>query len=345
MNTQETDTSPAGVPMTRRAVTSDAAHPSAPIPVQGAPLGAALRTTLGETGLRVFPLALGGAEFGWHVDSVAAHRILDVYAERGGNAVHTSDGYSSGRSEHIIGTWMAARRNRDDVVLSVRVGNHPDHSGLDSVSLVRSVEASLTRLQTDRIDVLYLDANGEVPVLEDALATAEWLVGSGKVRHLGVRGMPAAQLVEARILSAAGYPRITTLDAPYNLLRREEFEGDVRLVAGAQGIAVTASQALAHGFLAGPHRSRAAVGRSVRGAQLAAAMNRKGTRALRCLDRIAEELSISTAAVAIAWVLAQRGITAATVNPYAPGHVEELVQGVGARLGRAQLAEIARATQ
>ena len=321
-------------------------HPSAPIPVQGPAVGDAVRAPLGETGLQVFPLIVGGAEFGWHVDISAAHGILDAYLERGGNALNTSDSYSSGRSEHIIGEWMARRAARDSIVLGVRVGAHPDHSGLGSVNLIRSVEASLMRLKTDHIDVLYLDATAGTPAaLEDTLATAEWLVDSGKVRALGAAGQTAAQLVEARILSSAGYPRVTVLDVPYNVLERDEFDGDTRLVAGAQGIAVTPSRALAHGYLAGAHRSRTQLGASVRGTQLAAVMNRRGTRTLRALDRIGEELAIATGAVAIAWLLAQRTVVAPIVNVYAVRHVEELMQGVGAKLSRSQLAEIEKAAQ
>lgn len=321
-----------------------AEHPSGPLPVQGAPLGQAVRVPLGETGFEIFPLLLGGAEFGWHVDLAASHAILDTYRARGGNAVHTSDSYAAGRSEHVIGQWLRSRGNRDETVLAVKVGRNPDHPGLGSTNLVRSVEASLTRLATDRIDVLYLDGTAQrSTVLEDTLATAEWLVETGKIRTLGAAGYTAAQLVEARILSSAGYPRITALDVPYNVLRREEFDGDLRLVAGAQGIAVTPSQALEHGYLSGAHRDRDRVGASVRGRQLAANMNRRGARTLRALDRIAAELAVPPAAVAIAWLLAQRVVAAPIVNAYAVTHVDELVQGVGIHLSRAHLAEIARA--
>lgn len=320
-------------------------HPSGPLPVHGAPVGRTVRVPLGETGFSVFPLILGGGEFGWHVDIAAAHAILDRYVDRGGNALHTSDNYAAGRSEHAIGRWMAARRNRDDIVLTVRVGRGADNPGLGPVNLVRAVEASLIRLGTDRIDVLSLDGTSDrTTVLEDTLATAEWLVESGKVRAIGAAGYRAAQLVEARILSAAGYPRFTVLDVPYNVLRRDEFDGDLRLVAGAQGIAVTPSQALEHGYLSGMHRDRDHVGGTVRGRQLAASMNRRGARTLRALDRISGELAVPPAAVAIAWLLAQRVVAAPIVNAYAVAHVDELVQGVGVHLSRAHLAEIARAT-
>ncbi len=341
-----TDSAAGAAPAASGTPAAPLTHPSAPIPVQGAPIGAAVRVPLGETGARVFPLVLGGAEFGWHVDLAAAHSILDAYFDRGGNALNTSDGYAAGRSEHIIGAWMSRRAVRDDIVLGVRVGTNIDHPGLGPVNLIRAVEASLTRLGTDRIDVLYLDATGDTHgSLEDTLATAEWLIESGKVRALGSLGLSASQLVEARILASAGYPRLTVLDVPYNVLRQGDFDGDLRLVAGAQGIAVTPSQALEHGYLAGAHRSRSQVAGSVRGSQLAAAMNRRGTRTLRAMDRIGAELSIPTSAVAIAWLLAQRTVVAPVVNVYAVAHVDELMQGVGAKLSRVHLAEIARAAQ
>lgn len=323
-----------------------AVHPSAPIPVQGPSVGQNVRVPLGESGFDVFPLVLGGAEFGWNVDLESSHDILDTYVELGGNAVHTSDSFAAGRSEHIIGQWLHSRGLRDDVVLGVRVGGHADNPGLGPVNLVRAVEASLTRLRTDRIDVLYLDATTDrVSTLEDTLATAEWLVDSGKIRALGAIGYTAAQLVEARIFSSAGFPRITVLDVPFNVLRRHEFDADLRLVAGAQGMGVTPSHALEHGFLAGRQRTRLRGALSVRGAQLAANLNRRGSRTLRALDAVGTELGVPDAAVAVGWLLAQRLVTAPIVNAYAPAHVEELVQGVGVRLSRAQLADIARASE
>lgn len=322
-----------------------APHPSAPIPVQGAPLGASIRVPFGEIGRDIFPLILGGGEFGWNVDLESSHEILDAFTERGGNVVHTADSFSGGRSEHIIGQWLHARGLRDDIVLAVRVGGHPDNPGLGSTNLVRAVEASLARLRTDHIDVLYLDAVSDpATALEDTLATAEWLVGAGKIRALGVVGYSAAQLVEARILASAGFPRISVLDVPFNILRREDFDDDLRLVAGAQSMAVTASHALEHGFLSGRHRTRSRAMLSSRAAQLAANLNRRGTRTLRALDAVARDLGVPNAAVAVGWLLAQKLVTAPIVNAFAVTQVDELVQGVGVRLSRAQLADIERAS-
>ncbi|MDR6868656.1 aryl-alcohol dehydrogenase-like predicted oxidoreductase [Microbacterium resistens] len=320
-----------------------AGHPSAPIPVVGPGIGTQIRVPLGETGVSAFPLMLGGAEFGWNTDTATSNAILDRYAEFGGNAVHTADSFAAGRSEYIIGQWLHSRGCRDDFVLGVRVGAHPDNPGIGSVNLVRAVESSLTRLGVERIDVLYLDGSlDDGSALEDTLATTEWLTETGKVGALGAFGFSPERLVEARILASAGYPRIEVLDEPYNLLRREPYEGDLRLVAGAQGLAVTPSHALEHGFLSGRHRSKQALN-GVRGMQLRSNINRRGIKVLRALDLVANELQVPVAAVAVAWLLAQRTITAPIVNAFSTEHVEELIQGAGVSLSRAQLAELARA--
>ncbi|MGM1016012.1 MAG: aldo/keto reductase [Actinomycetota bacterium] len=320
------------------------AHPSAPIPVVGPGVGESIRVPLGETGHETFPLLLGAAEFGWNVDLETSHAILDRYIEFGGNAIHTADGFSGGRSEHIIGQWLQSRGQRDRTVLSVRVGAHADNPGLGSVNLVRAVEGSLTRLAVDHIDVLYLDATFDrTSNLEDVLATVEWMRDAGKIGSVGAFGFAPERLVESRILASAGYPRIEVLDEPYNLLRRQPFEGDLRLVAGAQSLAVTPSHALEHGFLSGRHRNKALTSQGVRGEQLRGHLNRRGIRILRALDQVATEVEAPVAAVSIAWLLAQRTIAAPIVNAFAVQHVDELVQGAGVTLSRAQVSELTRA--
>ena len=319
-------------------------HPSAPIPVVGPGVGETLRVSLGETGFETFPLMLGAAEFGWNVDLETSHEILDRYVEFGGNAVHTADGFSGGRSEHIIGQWLRSRGRRDGIVLSARIGSHADNPGLGSVNLVRAVEGSLTRLGVDRIDVLYLDATFDATTnIEDTLATVEWLREAGKIGAVGAFGFSPERLVEARILASAGYPRIEVLDAPYNLVRRQPFEGDMRLVAGAQTLAVTPSHALEHGFLSGRHRNKARASQGVRGQQLREHLNRRGNRILRALDQVADELQVPVAAVSIAWLLAQRTVIAPIVNTFATQHVDELMQGAGVTLSRQQIADLTRA--
>ena len=326
-----------------RAQTTVDEHPSAPIPVVGPGIGENLRVPLGETGHRVFPLMLGAAEFGWNVDLESSHGILDRYAEFGGNALHTADGYSGGRSEYIIGQWLRSRGLRDRMLLGVRIGTHADNPGLGAVNLVRAVEGSLTRLGVERIDVMYLDATfDDTTNLEDTLATADWLRESGKIATVGAFGLAPEQLVEARILASAGYPRIEVLDEPYNLLRRQPYEGDLRLVAAAQNLALTPSHALEHGFLSGLYRSKHASS-GTRGEQLRALVNRRGIKILRALDAVTAELEAPMAAVSVAWLLAQRTVVAPIVNAFAVAHIDELMQGAGIALSRGQVADLTRA--
>ena len=319
-------------------------HPSAPIPVVGPGVGTNVRVPIGESEHSTFPLMLGAAEFGWNVDLESSHDILDRYAEFGGNAVHTADGYSGGRSEHIIGQWLRTRGLRDRMLLSVRIGTHADHPGLGAVNLVRAVEGSLTRLGVEQIDIMYLDATlDESTNLEDTLATVDWLRESGKIATVGAFGLAPEQLVEARILASAGYPRIEVLDEPYNLVRRQPYEGDLRLVAGAQNLALTPSHALEHGFLSGLYRNKQ-VSAGVRGEQLRALVNRRGIKILKALDAVAAELDAPIAAVSVAWLIAQRTVVAPIVNAFAIGQVDELMQAAGIALSRSQLTELTRAS-
>ena len=316
-----------GIGSTLSSASPDAA---AQRPAAGAPVGtdpgagpaasaAASASPLGETGVEVFPLILGGAEFGWNVDLESSHEILDTYVELGGNAVHTADSFSGGRSEHIIGQWLRSRGLRDEIVLGDARRRPPRQPGS---------RPGQPRARGRGV----ADAPRHRPHRR-AVPRRHGRLGHGARRHprdrrvarrsparsraLGAVGYTAAQLVEARIFASAGFPRITVLDVPFNVLRRHEFDADLRLVAGAQGMAVTPSHALEHGFLAGRHRTRTRGSLSVRGAQLAANLNRRGSRTLRALDAVGTELGVPDAAVAVAWLLAQKLVTAPIVNAYA----------------------------
>jgi aryl-alcohol dehydrogenase-like predicted oxidoreductase len=322
-------------------------HPSSPIPVMGdgAGLGAAIRRTLGETDLSVFPLALGSSVFGWTAQVDASAAILNRYYDFGGNFIDTADSYSAGRSEHIIGQWMSRRRNRDDIVLATKIGNHPDNPGLGPVAMVRAVEASLERLQTDHIDLLYFHLDDRSVPLEDTLGTAQWLIESGKVRYLGASNFSAERLVEARILSAAGYPRIEALETHYSLLHRQPFEGDLGLVSRGQGLGVMPYFALENGFLTGKYRSRADLDGSTRAARVARHLNRNGLRVLTALDAVAAEHNVPVASIALAWLLAKAGVVAPVASASRPEQVDALVGATAIRLTRAQVVELERAAR
>lgn len=298
------------------------------------------RRDLAQTGLRVHPIALGTSVFGWTAQTADCELILDRYAELGGNFLDTADSYSAGRSEHIIGSWVSRRGVRDQTVIATKIGRHPDNPGLGSVSIVRAVEASLERLQTDYIDVLYFHDDDPTVPLEDALGTAEWLIESGKVRHLAVSAYRPERLVQARILAASGYPRIAAVGTHYSLLHRSSYEGTLELVSRGQNLAVIPYLTLENGFLSGKYRSRAQLDTTARGTRVSSLVNRQGLRALQVLDRVAEEQGVTPTTIALAWVLSRPGITAPVVSANDPEQVDALMAAPAVSLTRTQSAEL-----
>lgn len=336
---------PAATPAQTIARADLPAHPSAPIPVLGDGVGASIRNTVGDSDLEVFPVSLGTSVFGWTAESAASEAILNRYADFGGNFIDTADSYSGGRSEHIIGRWMSRRRNRDDMVVATKIGRHPDSPGLGPVNMVRAVEASLERLDTDHIDLLYFHDDDDSVRLEDALGTAQWLIETGKVRYLGVSNFTPERLIEARILAAAGYPRFEAVETHYSLLTRERYEGGLQLVAQGQGLGVMPYYALENGFLTGKYRSRADFADRLRSAKAAEHLGRRGLRVLKALDQISLEIGVSVTTIAIAWLQHRPGVAAPVVSASRPEQVDAIVQSAGVQLTRTQVLDLERASR
>lgn len=300
---------------------------------------------LGGSGLNVFPIALGTSNFGWTAGIREADEVLGHYLAGGGMLIDTADSYAAGRSEHMIGSWLRGARRRDDVVLSTKVGRHPDYPGLGSVSLVRAVEDSLQRLQTDRIDLLTFHVDDREVPFEDALGTAAWLIESGKVRAIGVSGYAAERLVEARILAAAGYPRVDVLHTHYSLMTRRTFEGDAQMVATGQRLGVLPYFALESGFLAGGYRERATGATPARERRARTHVNRRGLRVLTAIDRLALAHAVEPATVALSWLLSRPGITAPVVSCQGAEHVDSVLAAAELRLTAEELAGLDRASE
>ena len=309
------------------------------------PLSIIAPRRIGESELTVYPLSLGASVFGWTADGETSLAILDRFAELGGDFIDTADSYVGGRSELLIGKWMHERGNRDRVTVSTKVGRHHENRGLGAVSIVRAVEASLERLQTDHIDLLYFhDDDPETP-LEDSLATAEWLIESGKVRYLGASNFSADRLIEARILASSGLPKFVAIQTQYNLMHRTEFESAPRIVAAAQGLGVMPYYALANGFLTGKYRSKGDLTAGARSVRASAYVNRRGQRVLAALDRIAAEHRVAPATIALAWLLAKRTVVAPVASASRPEQVDALMAAAGVRLTRAQMLELDRVSE
>jgi len=216
---------------------------------------------LGRTDLDVFPLCLGGNVFGWTADEPQSRDVLDAYTRAGGNFVDTANSYlvEHGRSETIIGRWMADLGNRDGIVLATKVGGGRGAvRNLRADTIEREAHASLERLQTDRIDLYYAHFDDEETPLQESLRTFDALVRAGIVRHLGASNYSTERLTAALELQRAeGLAEFTVLQPHYNLVERG-IERTVLPVADAWDLAVLPYYGLAKGFLTGKYRPGAA---------------------------------------------------------------------------------------
>ncbi len=298
---------------------------------------------VGFSELRVFPLAISGNVFGWTTDASTTRAILDAYRSGGGNFIDTADVYASGRSEMMIGEWMRARGNRDEMVVSTKVGKSTENPGLDARSIARAVDASLRRLQTTHIDLLYLHVDDEAVPFEETLLAVDELIHAGKVRYFGGVDHAGNRLIEARVASGQmGVAPMVALQSHYNLMHRSEYEGDIAQVASRQGLGVMPRLALASGFLTGKYRSRADVARSERGGEAARYVNRRGVRVLAALDVIAAARRVNVATIALAWLLAKPLIVAPVVSVASAEEIAELMAAAAIDLTRQQTAELDR---
>ena len=301
------------------------------------------RRRLGVTELRVFPVALSGNVFGWTTDQSQTFGVLDTYFQVGGNFVDTADSYTDGASEVLIGEWMRSRRTRDDVVLATKVGKSRDNPGLTPWAMERAVDASLKRLGTDRIDLLYLHIDDTDVAFERTLLGVDRLIRAGKVRYFGGSDHSGNRLYEARIAAGMlGVAPMVALQNQYSLVHRTEYERDLAKVAAQQRLAVMPRFALASGFLSGKYRTKADIKGYRRGSEVAKLFTKKNRAILLELDRIASLHAAPVAAVALAWLLAKPNVVAPVASATSPGQVVELAEAARVQLTRHEVAGLDR---
>ena len=305
---------------------------------------------LGSSGLEVFPLSLGGNVFGWTADEATSFAVLDAYAAAGGNFVDTADSYSAwvdgnqgGESETIIGKWVRARGNRDDVVIATKVSQHPEFQGLSATNIKAAADASLRRLDTDYIDLYYTHFDKpEVPV-EEIIGALDELVKAGKVRHIAASNITPDRLrASLEFSDREGLAKYVALQPHYNLVSRDTYEGELQDLAARYGLAAVPYFSLASGFLTGKYRPGAKVDSPRAGGAAKHLESERGQRVLTALDEIAQAHDAPVAAVALAW-LADRPTVAAPIAS------ARTVEQLPALLAVAELtltgAEVARLTE
>ncbi|HSG89451.1 MAG TPA: aldo/keto reductase [Pseudomonadales bacterium] len=294
------------------------------------------RRRLGRSGLQVTELCLGTMTFGLQCDEPTSQAILDAAMDAGLCFLDTADAYplggtleSIGRTEEIIGRWMKARGNRDDVILASKcwapTRRGPNGHGLSRQHIVESVEASLRRLDTDRLDLYQAHAfDPEVPI-DETLRAFDDLQRSGKVRYVGCSNYPAWRLGEAAAaadrLGVEGY---VSVQPRYNLLYRE-IETELLPLCRARGLGVLVYNPLAGGFLSGKYRAGEAPRDGTR-FTLGTAAERYQQRywdeaqfeAVQALQTTAQARELDLVSLAIAWVLQQDGISSAIIGASRP---------------------------
>ncbi|MFE7505878.1 aldo/keto reductase [Promicromonospora sp. NPDC057488] len=287
--------------------------------------------SLGRTGIKVSPYALGAMMFGAignpdHDESVKIiHKALDA----GINFIDTADAYSRGESEEIVGKALKGRR--DDVVLATKVhlpmSDDPNHRGNSRRWIIAEVENSLRRLGTDHIDLYQIHRPDPDTDVEDTLAALTYLINSGKVRTIGSSTMPAADIVQAQwVAERRGLERFRTEQPPYSILNRG-IERDVLPVAQQYGMGTLVWSPLAGGMLTGRYRKGRASDAHRAQYGFAHLQDERRLDVVEQLIPVAEEAGLPLNHLAMAFAIAHPGVTSAIIGPRTMEHLDSALAG------------------
>jgi aryl-alcohol dehydrogenase-like predicted oxidoreductase len=305
---------------------------------------------IGNSGIAVAPVALGGNVFGWTADEATSFAVLDAFVDAGGTMIDTADVYSAwvsghhgGESEALIGRWLKRDpAKRAKVVIATKSGYT---NGLAPETIAPSCEASLGRLGIETIDLYYQHKDDEAVPLADSLGAYDRLVRDGKIRAIGLSNFSAERVGEA--MAAArdnGFTAPSALQPWYNLIDRDRFEGPLRDATLSEGLAVFPYYSLANGFLTGKYRSKDDSSKSVRGGRMGDYLNERGRKILAALEDVSAETGAAMASVALAWLKAQPTIAAPIASATSLDQVRELIAALTLELTRDQVERLAAAS-
>jgi len=278
------------------------------------------RRALGSSGVKIVPLAFGGNVFGWTVDEPTSFALLDAFVGAGCNLIDTADVYSrwvpgnaGGESETIIGRWLKQSGKRHQVVIVTKVGMEmgPAQKGLGKDYIIKAIEDSLERLQTDYVDLYLSHTDDATTPFEETMAAYAQLIEQGKVRIIGASNFTASRLAEAlQAGKASGYPRYQVLEPLYNLYDRQDYEKELEPLCRQEGLGVITYSSLASGFLTGKYGSAEDVKKSARSSMVQKCMNERGRRIVETLRRLAQEQNTTPPRLALAWLISRPSVTA-----------------------------------
>ncbi len=304
---------------------------------------------LGRTGLKVSEICLGTMQWGWTASEEESVQVMDAFVEAGGDFLDTADVYSNwakdnpgGVSEQIIGRWMKARGNRQQIVLATKVRGRmwpgPNGEGLSRAHIIRACEESLRRLQTDYIDLYQTHWYDDDTPIEETMEALDSLVRAGKVRYVGCSNYPAWRLMQALWASdKAHLARYDSIQPHYNLAYRAEFERELKEVVQEYQLGVIPYSPLAGGFLTGKYR-REQETQSERAEGIRRRyFNEAGWYILDAVLAVAEELESTPTAVSLAWLLAQPQTAAPIVGANSPAQLADSLAACDLTLSAEQL--------
>jgi aryl-alcohol dehydrogenase-like predicted oxidoreductase len=289
---------------------------------------------LGKSGLSCAPLVLGCHVFDWTASERVSHAILDAFVDRGFAMIDTADTYSNwapghigGESETIIGNWLRSSGKRGQMLIATKVGGDMKGvgRGLSKTHVIRSCEDSLRRLGTDHIDLYQAHFDDTSVTFGETLEAFASLIQSGKVRSIGASNYSAPRLAEALAVARAyGLPLYSCLQPHYNLVIRSFYEGGLQQLCLKEDIGVIPFRGLEAGLLTGKYRSTADTVGTARGAVVARVLDDRSLDILRELDAAAVRCGATPAQVALAWLLAQPGVTAPIVSVTSLAQLDEI---------------------
>ncbi len=307
---------------------------------------------LADTELDVFQLCLGGNVFGWSINEQRSFEVLDSYVAAGGNFIDTADSYGrrgpggAGESERIVGRWIAARGNREQLVIATKVGMSAELPGLSRATIRRGIEGSLERLGIETVDLYYAHRDDRDTPLQETLGAFSQLIDEGRIRYAAASNYSAERLEEAlQVGQEAGMASYVALQPHYNLMERRAYEGELRPVCERHRLACIPYFGLARGFLTGKYRRDGPEIDSPRAAGVREAYcNERGFAVLDTLQEVAAAHDTALAAVALAWLLAQPTVLAPIASATSTAQLAELVASVDLQLTPDQLARLGAAS-
>ncbi len=312
--------------------------------------------TLGRSGLRVSPFALGamtfGEDLGWGSSVEESQQIIDRYIELGGNFIDTANFYTKSHSEQILGDHIGRNKaRRDRLVIATKFSGNlypgdPNGGGSSRKAIVGAAENSLRRLQTDYIDLYWLHIWDKNTPIEETMAALDDLVRAGKVRYIGVSDTPAWKVAQANTLAQfRGWSAFAALQIEYSLLERT-VEQDLIPMALEFGLGVTPWSPLKSGALSGKYtRANAGQQNSGRGPLVAGALNETTFALIDQLELIAKAHETSVAAVSLAWLSAKPGVTSPIIGARRLDQLEDNVKALAVTLTAEEIATLDKLTQ